>query len=393
MLSLLKQSGGFKARPRVLSKLAIRNLFFGILLAVTTSTTTAEWQVARPDYPWSFPEDHWAREGYKTEWWYLTGHLQTVDLPVRRFGYQFTFFRVGVLPDKPALDSEWAAKDVIMGHAALTDLDTGQHWFSEQVVRTVPFLSGLGRYPDPLLVWSIGPSGTSDRWQLRWNGEGFDFSMADAAQGTAFALSTRPVKPMVFQGPGGLSRKGETSTEASQYYSFTRLATRGTVTVGSQRFVVTGVSWMDKEFGSNQLGKDKKGWDWFSLQLNDGQDIMLYLLRGRSQKANYASGTIVDPTGKVRYLGPADWQLKVTRRWNSPKTSATYPAGWTLEIPEFGISAVITPKVADQENASMLVPDLRYWEGSVLVESKSGERMGEGYVELTGYGEKSRPPI
>jgi len=376
-----------------ISKFAIRNFLFCILIAVGASTHAAEWKIARPDYAWSFPQDHWARDGYKTEWWYFTGHLRSVDIPVRRFGYQFTFFRVGVLPSKPALDSEWATKDVIMGHAALTDLDSGQHWFSELIVRATPFLGGFGRYPDPLLVWSVGPPGTPEQWQLRWNGDGFDFSMADAANSMSFSLSTHPSKSLVFQGAGGLSQKGESATEASQYYSFTRLATRGTVSLGGKQIAVTGVSWMDKEFGSNQLGKDKSGWDWFSLQLDDGREVMLYLLRSRSGKTDYASGTLIGTRGEVRYLGPDDWKLNATRQWNSGKTGAAYPAGWTLQIPEFGIEVVIHPVLADQENRSSLIPDLYYWEGSVSVESASGKRIGEGYVELTGYGEKSRPPI
>jgi predicted secreted hydrolase len=351
------------------------------------------WRRAGPDYEWNFPEDHWARDGYKMEWWYFTGHLRSVDPPVRRFGYQFTFFRVGVLPSRPVLNSEWATKDVIMGHAALTDLDSGQHWFSELIVRATPFLGGFGRYPDPLLVWSVGPPGTSERWQLRWNGDGFDFSMADAVKSMGFSLSTHPGKSLVFQGPGGLSKKGEGAMEASQYYSFTRLATRGTVSVGGQQIAVTGVSWMDKEFGSNQLGKDKSGWDWFSLQLDDGREIMLYLLRSRSGKTDYASGTVVGITGEVRYLGSDDWQLHITREWTSRTTGSSYPAGWTLQIPEFGIIAVITPEVADQENRSRLIADLNYWEGSVSIESTGGERIGQGYAELTGYGERSRPPI
>jgi len=280
-----------------------------------------------------------------------------------------------------------------MGHAALTDLDNGRHWFSEVVVRAVPFLGGFGRYPDPELVWSVGPAGTSEKWRLRWNGAAFDFSMSDRANSTGFTLSTKPVKPRVFQGPGGFRRKGEKANEASLYYSFTRLATTGTVSVGGEKISVAGVSWMDKEFGSNQLGEDKSGWDWFSLKLDDGREIMLYLLRSRSGKTDYAGGTLIGSDGDVRFLSTSNWKLSRTRTWTSPKTNATYPAGWTLEIPGLGFSAVITPDLADQENRSQLIPDLFYWEGSVSVESESGTRLGKGYVELTGYGENSRPPI
>ena len=217
--------------------------------------------------------------------------------------------------------------------------------------------------------------------------------MGDAGKSFGFSLSTRPLKPVVFQGPGGLSRKGEGATEASHYYSFTRMATTGTVRLEGKELEVNGVSWMDKEFGSNQLGKDKKGWDWFSLQLDDGREVMLYLLRSRSGKTDHAGATLVDAAGEVRYLEPDEWELNATREWTSPKTGAAYPAGWTLRIPAAGIAAVITPKLADQENRSALIPDLYYWEGSVEIESASGEHVGQGYVELTGYGEDSRPPI
>ena len=351
------------------------------------------WTPAQPGYAWSFPRDHWAREGYKTEWWYFTGHLRTVEEPVRRFGYQFTFFRIGVSQDPPRSGSAWAAKDLIMGHAALTDLDTGRHRFSELVVRAAPLLAGFGRHPDTRLAWSVGPPGTPEPWELRWNGDGFDLTMGDAGKSFGFSLSTRPLKPVVFQGPGGLSRKGEGATEASHYYSFTRMATTGTVRLEGKELEVSGVSWMDKEFGSNQLGKDTSGWDWFSLQLDDGREVMLYLLRSRDGKTDHAGATLVDAAGEVRYLVPGDWELNATGEWTSPVTGAPYPAGWALDIPSAGIRTVITPKLADQENRSALIPDLYYWEGSVEIESASGERIGQGYVELTGYGEDSRPPI
>jgi len=351
------------------------------------------WTPAQPGYLWSFPRDHWAREGYKTEWWYFTGHLHTADEPARHFGFQFTFFRIGLSQGPLESGSAWAAKDMIMGHAALTDLQTGRHRFSELVVRAAPLLAGFGRHPDPRLAWSVGPPGTPEPWELRWNGNGFDFTMSDAGNSFGFSLSTRPLKPVVFQGPGGLSRKGEGVTEASHYYSFTRMATTGKIRLDGKELEVSGVSWMDKEFGSNQLGEDTSGWDWFSLQLDDGREVMLYLLRGRDGETRYAGATLVDPAGAVRYLRPGEWKLKATGEWTSPVSGAAYPAGWTLDIPGAGIRTVIIPRLADQENRSALIPNLFYWEGSVRVESGSGERLGQGYVELTGYGENSRPPI
>ena len=169
--------------------------------------------------------------------------------------------------DAPQPGSAWAANNIIMGHAALTELDTGGHRFRELVVRAAALLAGFGRHSDPRLAWRVGPPGTPDEWQLRWNGDGFDFTMGDAGKSFGFSLSARPLKPVVFQGPGDLSRKGKGATEASHYYSFTRMATTGRVRLNGRELAVGGTSWMDKEFGSNQLGEDTDGWDWFSLQL------------------------------------------------------------------------------------------------------------------------------
>ncbi len=181
------------------------------------------WQAARPDYSWSFPRDHWAHRDYRTEWWYFTGRLGS------RFAYQFTFFRVGVLRDRPDFDSDWTATGFIMGHAALTDLESGKHTFSETLYREIPLLGGFSAYPDKRIAWSRPPAGTDGLWTLDWNGEAFDFSASDERLGFGLRLSTRPEKPLVLQGPNGLSRKGEEEEAASQYYSFTRLETTGEV--------------------------------------------------------------------------------------------------------------------------------------------------------------------
>ena len=364
-----------------------------LLLALLLSPSAGEdirWKVARPDYAWSFPQDHWAHAGYKTEWWYFTGHLQAAD--GRRFGYQFTFFRIGVLPTTPELDSAWRTQNLIMGHAAISDLSKQEHRFSEVLYRAVPLLGGFGTYPDARIAWSRGPAGTEEEWRLGWNGAAFDFVMRDAEKRFGFSLSTRPAKARIFQGPNGWSQKGESDSEASQYYSFTRLHTSGTVTVDGKSYPVTGQSWMDKEFGSNQLGAQQVGWDWFSLQLDDQREIMLYLLRDGKGKIDFARGTLVHPDGRVQYLGPGDFSVTVRERWKSPYTSGVYPARWIVTIPGEPKNLEIVPEMAHQENRSRIVPDLHYWEGAVTIVQR-GRRIGKGYVELTGYGTSRRPAI
>jgi predicted secreted hydrolase len=348
------------------------------------------WKQARPDYAWSFPQDHWARHGYKTEWWYFTGHLQAAD--GRRFGYQFTFFRVGIRPTTPPGSSQWAARDLIMGHAALSDLDSQEHRFSEVLYRAIPLLGGFGAYPESLIAWSRGPAGTDSQWQLRWNGSAFDFEMTDTAQGFSLSLSTHPLKPLVFQGPRGLSRKGEKITAASQYYSFTRLRTSGQVTLDGKTLAVTGQSWMDKEFGSNQLDAHQVGWDWFSLQLNDQRDIMLFLLRDKNGAIDFASATLVQPDGQTQHLGPEAFTVTPRQKWKSPKTLGNYPSRWLIRLPQENLQLELVAKMADQENRSRLVPKMYYWEGAVDIR-RQGQSVGQGYVELTGYGDARRPAI
>lgn len=364
------------------------SLLIAPLLAPVAAKTA--WKTAQPDYRWSFPQDHWARQGYKTEWWYLTGHVEAED--GRRFGYQFTFFRVGILPHKPAIDSAWAVRDLIMGHAAISDLDHETHYFSEVLYRATPLLGGFGTYPDPLLAWSRGPAGTDGHWQLRWNGEAFDLSMQDDAQGIAFALSTQPAKPLIFQGPNGYSRKAQDTDAASQYYSFTRLRTQGHLRLGSQTWAVAGTSWMDKEFSSNQLASHQVGWDWFRLQLDDEREVMLYLLRHRNGTLDFARGTLIQPDGQATFLGRDAFTVTPQAHWKSPHTTGRYPSRWHIAIPGENLALDIVAEMADQENRSHIIPTMHYWEGAVEV-LQAGQPVGRGYVELTGYGTSSRPAL
>ena len=352
------------------------------------------WLRAEPGFDWSFPADHWSHPGYKSEWWYLTGHLQSVDDPERRFGYQFTFFRVGLLPAPPEADSAWATGDLIMGHAALGDFSGGTHRFSELLYRAVPLLGGFNRSPVSAIAWSRGPAGTVAPWTLYWNGTGFDMAMRDEEKGMAFALSTRPVKPLTLHGDGGYSAKGKRpGSGASLYYSFTRLRTEGTVTLDGETFRVQGDSWMDKEIGSDALRDDQVGWDWFGLQLTDGRELMLYLLRDESGRTDHASGTLIGKRGDSRALDASGFSVEVTGRWTSAATGGTYPSGWTVTVPAAGLRLRLEPEMKDQENRAQRIGGLFYWEGAVSIRDDEGAELGHGYVELTGYGTRNRPAL
>ncbi len=366
---------------------------FLLSLVAATLLFASDWKFAESDYAWSFPRDHWSHREYRTEWWYFTGHLATTSEPQRRFGYQFTLFRIGLLTARPALDSNWATDGLIMGHAAITDLGRKEHRFSELLYRDVALLGGFGRFPNPLVAWVRGPVGSADRWTLRWNGRSFDFTMADDAKGFAFELRTEPTKPLVLQGPNGFSRKGNEPGAASLYYSFTRLATEGTLRLDGASFEVRGESWMDKEFSSSQLTENQVGWDWFSLQLEDGREVMLYVLRREDGAADFRHATLISEEGEARYLAPGEWSVRIGDSWKSEDTGALYPSRWTIAVPGEELVLDVKPVFSDQENKSALPGGVYYWEGAVTVRGADGEELGRGYVELTGYGEDSKPPV
>ncbi len=365
------------------------------LLASGVAVAAADlaFRPAAPGYPWSFPRDDWSHPGYRTEWWYFTGHLASVEPPGRDFGYQLTFFRVGLLPGRPPLASPWATANLVMGHAAVSDLAGGTHLFSEVLWREMPYLGAFAAFPEHPLAWARAPAGGAGRWTLDLAGDDFEVAVEDSTRGLAYRLRARPERPRVFQGPGGFSRKSQREGFASLYYSVTRLATEGTVTLAGRTWKVRGRSWMDREFGSSQLAPSQVGWDWFALQLADGRDLMLYLLRRADGTIDFAKGTVAGPGGGARWLAAGELSVRTTATWKSPATGATYPARWRIAVPSAGIDLDVTPSLADQENRAALAAGVFYWEGAVRVRDAAGSPAGEGYVELTGYGERSRPPI
>ena len=364
-----------------------------VALAPAAPAEAPEWRSAVPDYEWSFPRDHWAHRPYRTEWWYFTGQLTPEGETEPRFGYQFTFFRIGVAAEDPQLDSGWSSPGLIMGHAAISNLATGEHRFSELIYRESEHLGGFAAYPDHPVAWSRAPRGSKGTWQIDWSEEdGYSIEAHDDQKEFSLRLVTTPARPKTFQGPNGWSRKAPEEIHASQYYSFTRLATAGVLRWDQEETRVTGESWMDKEFSSSQLADNQVGWDWFSLRFDDGSDCMLYVLRRADGTFDWQNGTLVSPGGAVRYLSRDEWSLETLDTWESPHTGAVYPSAWRITLP--GRSPIeIVPDASDSENVSELIPDLYYWEGAITIRSIEGERLGMGYVELTGYGEDNRLPL
>lgn len=327
--------------------------------------------------PFIFPQDHGPHPEFKTEWWYYTGNLE--DAAGRRFGYQLTFFRIALSPQPVVRNSAWGAQHLYMAHFALSDPDPGRFYFTERFSRAALGLAGA--QAAPFRVWL-------EDWQA--SGPAETFPMRLQADGGAFAIDLHlfPDKPLVLQGEAGLSQKSAAAGNASYYYSFTRLSTQGQVRVGDQSFTVSGDSWLDREWSTSALAPDQQGWDWFALQLDNGQELMFYQLRLKDGTSDPASkGIWVDEAGNGTLLRREDVDLEVVAVWESPR-GGRYPAGWMLSVPKRDLHLRVTPLLADQE----LNVTLRYWEGAVAVSgTQAGQPLrGRGYVELTGYAQNRR---
>ncbi|MFN8586975.1 MAG: lipocalin family protein [Candidatus Eisenbacteria bacterium] len=349
-------------------------------------------------YAFAFPRDHASHPEFRTEWWYYTGHLEeagasgtggretAAGTPVaggRRFGYELTFFRVGIAgPNAPVPEgarSAWRQRDVMFVHLALTDA-TGRRFHYHEAARR-PALGVAGADSTRYAVWL-------ERSYARLAPGGRDHELYGEAPEFAFGLTLEPGKPPVVHGEGGVSRKAAETGMASHYYSLTRMPTRGRLRVGDDTLQVVGESWMDHEFGSGRMSGTHAGWDWFALQLDDGRELMLYQLRRRDGSIEpFSAGTLVDRDGRSRHLPREVFRVAATSRWTSPRTRAVYPSGWTIELPGESLSLTVTPELADQELTATAMGGVVYWEGAVRVRGTQRGRAltGKGYVELTGY--------
>ena len=205
-----------------------------------------------------------------------------------------------------------------------------------------------------------------------------------AGKGIDFSLVAE--KAPAVHGHDGVSRKGDCATCASHYYSMTRLRTHGVLTYGGAAMNVDGLSWMDHEFGSDELQSSQQGWDWFSIQLDDRRELMLYSLRQKDGTITpESSGSLILADGRVQYLPRSAFVIEATGSWTSPHTHGVYPMGWRVRVAAAGVDMTLVPMLRDQELANT-VGGVSYWEGSVDInDTASGKMLGLGYVELTGY--------
>jgi predicted secreted hydrolase len=329
-----------------------------------------------------------------TEWWYYTGHLRADD--GTRLGFEYVIFRAerGVFP------TTWAS------HLAITD-ETGERFAFTQRLEVGPQVDRSPRDASgeptgfDLALTGIDPSrpDTFGRpaWTMTGSG-GADRVVAEASADEAVAaglpdglgldLMLRATKPAARHDRDGWIDFG--SAGGSYYYSRTAMDAAGSVTLGDRTLDVEGVAWFDHQWG-DFISIGGGGWDWFAVNLSDGTDLTLSLVRDADGSYPLVYGTLVDAAGDTTHLEATDFELAVTDRWVSPTTNADYPAGWSIGIPSAGLTIRLTPTVAGQELDTRATTGVIYWEGSqtVVAFGPSGPLTGEAYVELTGYAPSS----
>jgi predicted secreted hydrolase len=222
-------------------------------------------------------------------------------------------------------------------------------------------------------------------WTIR-ESNGLHILRASISQDLTFEATLKPTKPMVFNGKDGKGVSFKDEGEASRYFAYTRMELVGDIIWNGKTEHFTGLAWMDREFGTWTPTNNQKGWDWFSVQLDNGTELMCYQLRNESGGVSpFSSGTFVDKKGNFTHLTNEDFKIEPTDYWESVNTKATYPSGWQLTVPKFNLNLTVTPILKNQELDTRGTTMIVYWEGACEVKGKNKSSNGKAYVELVGY--------
>jgi len=332
------------------------------------------------------PRDLYAHAGAQTEWWYYTGHMRTDS--GHRFGFELVFFkrrtdldRFGVVPLR------LIGNPLYLSHFALTDESRGQFRYGHRK-------SANGLFDPPARADSRRLYLRLGDWSVR-EAHGLHLLRATLGDDLVFEAALKPAKPAALNGREGRGVSFKDHGEASRYFSYTRMAAEGDVTWRGVTERFRGSAWMDREFGTWATTEGQKGWDWFSLQLDDDTELMVYHIRDAAGRPSvFSSGTFIDAEGKATHLSREDFELEPTEHWLSPHTDATYPSGWRLRVPRLGLDVTVTPVIKDQELDTRGTTMIVYWEGACIVEGRRDEASvgGRAYVELVGYDRSHESP-
>lgn len=328
------------------------------LCILPLAAASFSYREAVPGYHYQFPRDHFAHEDFRTEWWYYTGNVNGTN--GERYGFELVFFREGERHNS-SNESAWAVQNLYLAHAALTDAHGKRFLYEERLNRHGPGIAGASF--DRRRIWN-------GNWSSQWNAE--EQTLDATAGDFNFHLKLNPDKPFVIQGENGISQKSAGAGRASCYVSFPRLSVTGTINTTR----VTGTAWMDHEWFTEQLASNQVGWDWFSIQLDNHTELMLFELRRTDGSIDpYSSGTFIDAKGQAHHLHHEDFTLEPLSHWHK------YPIAWRIRVPSRNIDITSHAILEDQELRTTQ-GGASYWEGAV---DYSGTHHGVGYTEMTGY--------
>jgi predicted secreted hydrolase len=313
-----------------------------------------------PARPIALPSDDGPHDA-QTEWWYYNGYLASGD------GQQFSFHLVMF-----KRQAQSAGRAGYVGHMAVTDHQRSLFRYSQHVALAQP-----GALTPGVFDVKAGPVSAA-------GGGGVDRLMGQAGE-YQVDITLRTRKPPVIHGDAGIV--GVSPEASSYYYSRTRMAAAGTLTVAGTALAVQGEAWMDHQWGDFSL-PGAAGWDWFAVQLDSGEDLMVSVLRDDAGRVLSQYGTLVAPGGETVHLADSDLRIAALQTWVSPDTGAAYPMGWRVELPARALALTLQPVLFGQELDTTATTGKVYWEGAVTVAGEGGAA-GRGYVELTGYKERT----
>jgi predicted secreted hydrolase len=342
------------------------------LLASAAIARGAEfaYRAALPGYVYQFPRDHFSHPDFRTEWWYYTGNVRAAG--GQRFGFELVFFRQAQRRGETENKSVWRVDDLYLAHLALSDIDGKRFVSHKRLNRAGPGIAGVSF--EKRRIWN-------GNWSSVWDSE--RQTLEATAEEFRFRLRLTPSKPFVIHGEKGVSQKAGGEGKASHYVSFSRLQVEGELETAGVRHAVTGRAWMDHEWFTHQLETSQAGWDWFSVQLDDGRDLMLFQLRRTDGSIDpYSAGTLIEASGKARHLNRDQFVLEPGRKWTSPRTATKYPVAWRVLVPSAELDLTCEAALDGQELVSDEKGSPNYWEGAVRY---GGSASGVGYLEMTGY--------
>lgn len=330
-------------------------LFFSAAIAAPPDV---HWSEVTPGHHFEFPRDCFAHPDYRTEWWYYTGNV--TDPQGARFGFELVFFRQGQNRNT-SNPSAWRIDDLYLAHAAITDVTGKRFLYDERLNRKGPGIAGIDQQTGR--IWN-------GNWSVEFHGE--SQQLAVTAPDFRFRLTLTPLKPLIINGVNGISQKAEGPGKASYYISFPLMSAEGTI----DQHTVKGTAWMDHEWFTHQLEATEVGWDWFSAQLDNNTELMLFELRRKDGTIDpYSSGTLIDAAGRAHHLAAKDFGLTPLEKWTR------YPIHWRIEVPSVKLHLDCRAVLPDQELKAGQA-GTTYWEGAV---NYSGTENGVGYLEMTGY--------